>query len=121
MFCAQYALLRAGLPPRVALTTPGHQGRVYELSGPQSLAPADQVAILGQVLGRPLRFQAQADQEARAEMSATMPAKYVDAFFDLYVGGTLDESTVLPTVAEVTGRPPRSFAQWATAHAGAFQ
>jgi uncharacterized protein YbjT (DUF2867 family) len=104
-----------------ALTTPGHEGRVYELSGPESLAPADQVAVLGGVLGRDLRFEAQPDEEARAEMSKTMPARYVDAFFDFYAGGTLDESRVLPTVEQVTGRPPTTFAQWATAHAGAFR
>ena len=105
----------------VALTMPGHQGQVYALSGPQSLTPADRVAILGQVLGRDLRFHAQPDEQARAEMSAAMPAKYVAAFFDFYAGGTLDESEVLPAVAELTGRPPATFAQWATAHAGSFR
>jgi uncharacterized protein YbjT (DUF2867 family) len=104
-----------------ALTAPGHEGRVYELSGPESLTAADRVAILGQALGRDLRFEAQTDEEARAEMSATTPARYVDAFFDFYAAGTLDESRVLPTVREVTGRPPRTFAQWAAAHAGAFR
>jgi uncharacterized protein YbjT (DUF2867 family) len=104
-----------------ALTTPGHEGRVYELSGPESLALADQVAVLGGVLGRDLRFEAQPDEQARAEMSKTMPARYVDAFFDFYAGGTLDESRVLPTVEQVTGRPPTTFAQWAAAHAGAFR
>jgi hypothetical protein len=54
-------------------------------------------------------------------MSATTPAKYVDAFFDFYVGGSLDESKVLPTVRDVTGRPPRTFAQWAATHAAAFR
>ena len=57
---------------------------------------------------------------ARAEMSASMAAEYVDAFFDFYVKGTLDESQPQPDVAEVTGRPPRTFRQWAQAHAGAF-
>jgi uncharacterized protein YbjT (DUF2867 family) len=104
----------------LALTMPGHEERVYALSGPQPLAPADRVAILGQALGRNLRFQAQADQEARAEMSAAMPAEYVDAFFNFYADGTLDESKVLPTVHALTGRPPRTFAQWAAAHADAF-
>lgn len=104
-----------------ALTAPGHASRVYEVSGPQALTPADQVAILGQALGRDLSFEALTDDEARAEMSATTPAKYVDAFFDFYVGGALDESRVLPTVREVTGRPPRAFTQWAAAHADAFR
>ena len=104
----------------LALTGDGHEGRVYPVSGPEPLAPADRVAILGQVLGRPLRFEAQPDDEARAEMSATMPAKYVDAFFRFYADGSLDESIVWPTVRDLTGRPPRTFAQWADAHADAF-
>jgi uncharacterized protein YbjT (DUF2867 family) len=105
----------------LALTMPGHEGRVYALSGPQALAPADRVAVLGQVLGRDLRFEAQPDDEARAEMSQAMPAEYADAFFRFYADGTLDESKVLPTVHALTGRPPRTFAQWAAAHVGAFR
>jgi uncharacterized protein YbjT (DUF2867 family) len=103
-----------------ALTAAGHDGRVYTVSGPQALLPADRVRILGAVLGRDLRFEGQPDDEARAEMSASMPAAYVDAFFDFYAKGTLDESQPQPDVAEVTGRPPRTFRQWAQAHAGAF-
>ena len=36
-------------------------------------------------------------------MTAAMPTEYVDAFFRFFVDGTLDESIVLPTVADVTG------------------
>lgn len=105
----------------LALTAPGHEGRVYDLSGPEALTAADRVAVLGQALGRPLRFEAQSDEDARTEMSATTPARYVDAFFDFYAGGSLDESRILPAVRELTGRPPRTFGQWATAHADAFR
>ena len=97
-----------------------HQNQVYTVSGPHPLRPADRVRILGEVLGRDLRFEAQSNAEARAEMTAAMPQAYVDAFFSFYVDGTLDESTPLPTVADVTGRPPRTFEQWARAHASAF-
>jgi len=103
-----------------ALTTSGHEGQVYRLSGPQPLRPADRVRILAEVLGRPLRFEGQSDDEARAEMSRAMPAEYVDAFFRFYADGELDESPVLPTVEQITGRPPRTFEQWAQAHAAAF-
>ena len=72
------------------------------------------------MLGRDLRFEGQPDDEARAEMSASMPAEYVDAFFDFYVTGTLDESQPQPDVRDVTGRAPRTFRQWAEAHVGAF-
>jgi uncharacterized protein YbjT (DUF2867 family) len=105
-----------GAVAATALVTGEHDGRSYRLSGPESLLAADRVAVLARVLGRPLRFEAQPDDEARAEMSAAMPAEYVDAFFSFFVDGTLDESEVLPTVESVLGRAPRSFEEWARAH-----
>lgn len=104
----------------VALLNEGHTGQIYELSGPESLVPEDRVRTLAEVLGRDLQFVAQSNEDARAEMEATMPKKYVDAFFDFYVDGSLDESRVLPTVREVTGREPRTFREWAIEHADVF-
>jgi uncharacterized protein YbjT (DUF2867 family) len=109
-----------GAVAAAALTSDAHEGRAYRLSGPESLTAADRVAILAAVLGRDLRFEAQPDDEARAEMSAAMPAEYVDAFFRFFVDGDLDESAVVPTVQEVTGRPPGSYEAWARAHADAL-
>jgi uncharacterized protein YbjT (DUF2867 family) len=104
-----------------ALTSNDHEGRSYRVSGPDSLLPADRVRVLGEVLGRELRFEGQSDVEAREEMLASMPAEYVDAFFSFFADGKLDESEVRDTVERVTGRPPRSFGQWASAHADAFR
>ncbi|MEJ3657414.1 NAD(P)H-binding protein [Actinomycetes bacterium KLBMP 9759] len=104
-----------------ALTGDGHAEAAYALSGPAPLLPADRLRILGDVLGRDLRFEAEPDAEAWERMVASMPERYVRAFFSFYVDGTLDESVVHPTVAEVTGRPPRTFEQWAMAHADAFR
>lgn len=103
-----------------ALLDDGHAERVYPVTGPESLLPADQIAVLAGVLGRDLRCVALSDAEARAEMEATTPVEYVDAFFSFYVDGNLDESEVLPTVHEVTGRPPRTFTRWAETHTAAF-
>ncbi len=99
---------------------PVHAGRTYPVSGPEASTPAERLAVLGDVLGRRLRLEPSTDAEARVELESTMPREYVDAFFDFYVDGTLDESPVLPTVAEITGRPPRTFRDWAIEHAGAF-
>ena len=88
-----------------ALFGDGHEGATYRLTGPEPLRPADRVRILGHVLGRDLLFEAKTNDEARRDLSAAMPAKFVEAFFSFYVDGTLDESEVPPTVAEVTGRP----------------
>jgi uncharacterized protein YbjT (DUF2867 family) len=110
-----------GAVAALALTSTEHEGRAYRLSGPKSLLPADCVAVLADVLGRELRLEAQTDAEARVEMSATMPPDYVEAFFRFYADGDLDESTVLTTVRDLTGRRPRRFEQWAIAHADLFR
>jgi uncharacterized protein YbjT (DUF2867 family) len=99
----------------------GHEGRIHELTGPVAMRPAEQVAVLAAVLGRDLRCVELSDAETRADLEASMPRAYVDAFWSFYADGTLDEATVFPTVAEVTGRPPRTFAEWAEAHADAFR
>jgi uncharacterized protein YbjT (DUF2867 family) len=104
-----------------ALSSDGHSGRSYRLSGPEALLPAQRVAILGRVIGRELRFEGYTNDEARALMEADMPIEYVEAFFDFYVNGSIDETSVHPTVEEVLGRPPVSFEQWATAHADDFR
>jgi uncharacterized protein YbjT (DUF2867 family) len=103
-----------------ALVSGEHDGQAYRLSGSEAMRPADRVRILAEVLGRPLEFVAQPNDEARAEMEASMPVEYVDAFFSFYVDGTLDESQVYPTVQNVLGRPPRTFEQWAREHAYEF-
>lgn len=97
-----------------------HDGERLHTSGPEALRPGEQVAVLGEVLGRELPFRAQPDDEARADMESQMPVAYVDAFFELFVAGTADESTVRPTVEEVTDAPPRAFREWAEAHRDAF-
>jgi uncharacterized protein YbjT (DUF2867 family) len=109
-----------GAVAAAALTGGGHAGQTYRLTGPEPLLIADRVRILGEALNRPLTLDAFSDEEAREEMSKTMPPEYVDAFMAFYVDGTLDESMVLPTVEQLTGRPPRTFAQWAAEHAREF-
>jgi uncharacterized protein YbjT (DUF2867 family) len=110
-----------GAVAAAALTSPAHEGRAYRLSGPEPLLPADRVATLAALLGRDLRFEALSDDEARAEMTGAMAPEYVDAFFSFFADGKLDESEVLPTVQEVTGREPRTFDAWAKDHAEAFR
>jgi uncharacterized protein YbjT (DUF2867 family) len=105
----------------LALTTPGHDGATYRLTGPEPILPADRVRVLADVLGRELRLEALTNAQAREQMSANMPPEYVDAFFSFFADGTYDDSVVHPTVQELLHRPPRSFEQWADAHAGAFR
>jgi uncharacterized protein YbjT (DUF2867 family) len=102
------------------LTEGGRQNTALSLSGPQPLTPDDQVATLARVLGRPLRYQPLSDDQARAQMAADTPAEVIDAFFRFFTAGEFDDSTVEPTVHEITGHPPRTFEQWATTHRHRF-
>jgi uncharacterized protein YbjT (DUF2867 family) len=104
-----------------ALATSELEGRSLRLSGPEAIYPADRVRILAEALGRDLQFEPWSKDEAREEMSASMPAEYVDAFFSFFVDGTVDETTVLPTVREILGREPRSFEQWVAANVDSFR
>ncbi|MGK8524892.1 NAD(P)H-binding protein [Nocardia asteroides] len=98
-----------------------HHGEILWPTGPQPLTPAEQVALLGSAIGRDLTCIGLTDDQARAHMLATTPVEYVDAFFDFYAHGAINESVVRPTVEQIIGRAPRTFRQWATAHADAFQ
>jgi uncharacterized protein YbjT (DUF2867 family) len=102
------------------LVAGGHDGEVLRLTGPAALRPADRVHILGDVLGRNLRVEELSDEQTLAELRASMPPRYVEAFSSFYRDGTLDESPVLPTVREVLGREPRDFRTWAAEHVTAF-
>ncbi|HTV21184.1 MAG TPA: NAD(P)H-binding protein [Polyangiaceae bacterium] len=103
----------------LALCQPGHAGQSYDLSGPEALTPADELTILGELLGRPLRLNALSNDAARAGMLRYgMPESVVDVILadrDRERG-----AEVLPTVCDLTGRPPRRFAEWAAQHRSAF-
>lgn len=105
------------------LTTPGHAGKAYELSGPESLTTAQQVATLGNVLGRPLKYVNVPDSAVREAMGKMgMPAPYIDAMVGL-IQALRSIGRIGPTgdVKALLGREPRSFRQWAEANAAAFR
>jgi uncharacterized protein YbjT (DUF2867 family) len=104
-----------------ALLEDGHEGAVYDVTGPQPLTPVDSVRILGEVLGRDLRFEEVPVAAARAAMVRHIPAEVVDAVLGARAKASPVRARPLPTVKEVTGRPPRSFAEWADDHADAFR
>jgi uncharacterized protein YbjT (DUF2867 family) len=102
------------------LSEPDNARTPLALSGPQPLTPGEQVTTLARVLGRPLRYDPLSDDEARARMAADTPAPFIDAFFRFFSDGEFDDSNVVETVHDITGRAPRTFQQWAHAHTGLF-
>ncbi|MEO3871109.1 NAD(P)H-binding protein [Nonomuraea sp. B12E4] len=105
----------------LALTEEGHAGRSYVLTGPAVLTQAEQVRLIGAAIGRELRFDEQPREEARAQMVAAWgePA-FVDQSLDYWAGLVDEPEPVSPAVQEVTGRPARTFQEWAEDHAADF-
>ncbi|HEY2762537.1 MAG TPA: NAD(P)H-binding protein [Pseudonocardiaceae bacterium] len=104
----------------VALTTEGHRAVAHQLSGPQVLTPTDELRILAETLGRRLHPVEPPIGSVEAGMlAAGLPRPVVDAILARTLDS--DEGTqILPTVTEILGRPPATFAHWAGTHAELF-
>ncbi len=94
----------------VALTEDEHNEKIYHLTGPQSLTHVDQIRLLGDALGRPLRYEEIDPATAHKAISPFAPADVLFATWERYVG---TPAPVTDTVQRLTGRPPRPPAAWA--------
>lgn len=104
-----------------ALCGEGHGGREYVLTGPASLTQREQVQIIGDAVGRSLRFEELARESAREQMSAMrFPPPVADMLLDAYGASVGLPAVVTSTVQDVIGVPARSFHDWAVDHAGDF-
>ncbi|HEX6355897.1 NAD(P)H-binding protein [Actinophytocola sp.] len=103
----------------LALTEDGHTGRTYPLTGPSAITQAEQVHIIGTAVGRPATVEEMSREEARAAMAGW--GDMADAALDYWQSIIETPEPVLPTVEELTGRPARSFTQWAHDHADDFR
>ena len=98
----------------------GHDGRDYVLTGPEPVTQRQQVEIIGDVVGRPLRFEEISEEAARNEMLAMMPPPIADMLLRAYAAAVDHPAFVTSTVAELTGRPAATFRRWVQDHAQDF-
>ena len=104
-----------------ALSSEGHEGKTYRLTGPTPITAVEQVSILAGALGKPVRFVEVPEAGARAGMlKAGVTEVLADALLELTRLRIGPDNQVTTTVADVTGNPARSFEQWARDHARAF-
>jgi uncharacterized protein YbjT (DUF2867 family) len=98
------------------------RGRRLELTGPQALTHQQMVAIIGEVIRRPLRFQEIPPEVARQGMvQYGLPEPFVQALMARYAREVSQLAPVTGEVQRVLGRPARSYAEWVADHADAFQ
>jgi uncharacterized protein YbjT (DUF2867 family) len=103
----------------VVLRDDGHEGRTYELTGPEAIGFHDVAARLSEVTGRPVRFVPVPDAGARQGLlEAGMPdwmAENIVAVFGMLRDDPAAQVT--GAVHALTGRQPRHLAEFLADHA----
>lgn len=104
-----------------ALTQPGHHGRAYLVSGPESLTLRHQVRHIGEAIGRDITVEAVGIDRARADLLETLPPLVADGILRGWKAGTATPPATPASITEITGQPAHTFAQWAADHADDFR
>ncbi|MGF7032395.1 uncharacterized protein YbjT (DUF2867 family) [Paenibacillus mucilaginosus] len=105
----------------VALTEEGHSGKIYTLTGPESLSVPDKVRIISEVIGREIQFIESSEEEEREQMRRMgVQEDAIDYVISWHLNPPKSAYKVLSTVEEVTGHKPHTFAEWVKENAGFF-
>lgn len=98
-----------------ALTEPGHEGKLYEVTGPRLMTFADAVEEIASATGRPVTYTPlSADAYLDAARGAGVPEELL-AVLELLIREVLDgrNEHLADGVQQALGRPPRDFAEFA--------
>ena len=100
------------------LTTSGHEGAVYDLTGPAAISMPEAAKTLADVIGRQVEYVDLSSDDFRTGLvSSGVPGFVADGITALYQAIRAGHvATVSNSVQEVTGRPARSYRQFAEAH-----
>jgi uncharacterized protein YbjT (DUF2867 family) len=104
-----------------ALTTPGHEGKVYALTGPDSLGRAEVASKIAAAAGRPVEYVPVDDAALRSAMAGAPQSltELMSLLFGAVRAGHTD--AVHDGVPTVLGRPARSFDAFARDHAAVWR
>lgn len=105
------------------LTEDGHVGKTYTVTGPAAVSHAEIATALGNVIGRPVRFERIPPKEFIAMVTgAGMPQWQADGLAEDYAHYERGEAgPISPDVQQVTGTNARSMHDFANDYADAFQ
>lgn len=97
-----------------ALTGEGHEGQVYELTGPEAISHQDAAHIISEVTGKKVMYvDVPADDARQAMISQGSPEWMADAMLELYqVYKAGYSNQVFDSVQAVTNRKPHTFRQF---------
>jgi uncharacterized protein YbjT (DUF2867 family) len=106
-----------------ALSSEGHAKKAYTLTGPEALTVAEAAETLSQATGRTIKYVDVPEEAARkAMLDMGMPKGAVDGLMELHA---IDKAgyaaTVTTTVRDVTGRPAKTFKEFARENAAKWK
>src|SRR5262245_37762237 len=104
-----------------ALLEDGHAAKKYTVSGPESITQIEQARAIGAAIGRDIRFEELTPEQARKLWSKFMSAADIDVELMILEESVNKPKKVWKTFEQVTGRPGRTYAQWAAEHAEDFR
>jgi uncharacterized protein YbjT (DUF2867 family) len=101
------------------LTTEGHVGKAYTLTGPGAVTVDEIAAAISEATGRSISYvDVPEDAMRQGMLSQGLPPAMVDGVLDLFATNRAGKAAVVTeTVPELTGRPARSFKRFARDHA----
>jgi len=105
------------------LTGPGHQGKIYPLTGPEALSMAEVAEKLSAATGKRIQYiNITPDEAKRAQLAAGLPPFTADALAELFAERRKGkEAQVSPIMETIIGRRPTSFDEFATRNAAIFR
>lgn len=111
-----------GASGAAVLADEGHQGRTYNLTGPQALSHGEMAEKLTGVLRRRIEFVDVPPEAMReALIGAGLPIWQADGLVEDYAHYSRGEAAeVARGVQDATGKPPRCFENFASDYAQAF-
>ena len=96
-----------------ALTTPGHEGKIYELTGPDLLTYADMVAEISFAVGKSLAYaDVPAADWRQGMLGFGAPEPVVDALVQYFTAVKDGRVSTSSDFDVVMGRPAHSFGEW---------
>jgi uncharacterized protein YbjT (DUF2867 family) len=105
------------------LTSSGHEGKTYPLTGPEALTMTEVAEKLSAATGKTIRYvNVPPDAARQAQLAAGMPPYLADALFELFAERRNGkEAKVWPDAQALLGRLPTSFDEFAGRNAAVFR
>jgi uncharacterized protein YbjT (DUF2867 family) len=107
----------------LVLTNPGHEGKIYPLTGPEALTMTEVAERLSAATGKTIKYiNVPPENVRKAQLAAGVPPYIADALAELFAERRKGkESQVWPIAQTLLGRRPTSFAEFAARNAAIFR